>query len=63
MLWLEKCQQSRREDRHGVNSRDGNAYETKTVAFPGRGVPTGARGAKVAWKVVCSSTKSGVLGL
>lgn len=39
------------------------ALEQMCNSFLWKGVPTGARGAKVAWDIVCSATKSGGLGL
>lgn len=39
------------------------ALEQMCNSFLWKGVPTGARGAKVAWDVVCSATKAGGLGL
>ena len=39
------------------------ALEQMCNSFLWKGVPTGARGAKVSWEALCSSTKSGGLGL
>lgn len=39
------------------------ALEQMCNSFLWKGVPTRARGAKVSWEAVCSSTKSGGLGL
>lgn len=40
-----------------------NKLEQMCNSFLWKGVPSGARGAKVAWEAVCSSTESGGLGL